>query len=238
MENTSNAEAQSQTRRYSETIVITRRITYVPEKLPSKYDVHSEEYLPIRTPRHRYRKTGPFSSQIGDMSTCSATSVVPNSEHCVVIKPCPLARSPAESRNRAARHNGRNGVDILYILGNIILITIFTSSSETSDELNFTTVVRRVFVIIGCVRQHSTIQIKCSVSMLTVEINVNKYSTTILNLRIRQVTIDMCIYVQSFGPILYGNFLILLTVPDDCEKDGTYTPYILYMNERLNELIN
>ncbi|KAJ4437731.1 hypothetical protein ANN_17876 [Periplaneta americana] len=36
-------------------------------------------------------------------------------------------------------------------------------------------VVRRVFVIIGCVRQHSTIQIKCSVSMLTVEVNVNKY---------------------------------------------------------------
>ncbi|KAJ4433796.1 hypothetical protein ANN_16108 [Periplaneta americana] len=26
-----------------------RRITYVPEKLPSKYGVHSEEYLPIRT---------------------------------------------------------------------------------------------------------------------------------------------------------------------------------------------
>ncbi|KAJ4431419.1 hypothetical protein ANN_20016 [Periplaneta americana] len=28
-----------------------RRITYVPEKLPSKYGVHSEEYLPIRTGR-------------------------------------------------------------------------------------------------------------------------------------------------------------------------------------------
>ncbi|KAJ4447399.1 hypothetical protein ANN_09405 [Periplaneta americana] len=26
-----------------------RRITYVPEKLPSKYGVHSEEYLPVRT---------------------------------------------------------------------------------------------------------------------------------------------------------------------------------------------
>ncbi|KAJ4428340.1 hypothetical protein ANN_24359 [Periplaneta americana] len=26
-----------------------RRITYVPEKLPCKYGVHSEEYLPIRT---------------------------------------------------------------------------------------------------------------------------------------------------------------------------------------------
>ena len=26
-----------------------RRITYVPEKLPSKYGVHSEEYVPIRT---------------------------------------------------------------------------------------------------------------------------------------------------------------------------------------------
>ncbi|KAJ4440499.1 hypothetical protein ANN_08640 [Periplaneta americana] len=26
-----------------------RRITYVPEKLPSKYGVHSEQYLPIRT---------------------------------------------------------------------------------------------------------------------------------------------------------------------------------------------
>ncbi|KAJ4431906.1 hypothetical protein ANN_20512 [Periplaneta americana] len=36
-----------------------------------------------------------------------------------------------------------------------------------------------VFVIIGCVRQHSTIQIKCSVSMLTVEVNVNKYVTVI-----------------------------------------------------------
>ncbi|KAJ4434714.1 hypothetical protein ANN_23282 [Periplaneta americana] len=34
-----------------------------------------------------------------------------------------------------------------------------------------------VFVVIGCVRQHSTTQIKCSVSMLTVQVNVNKYFT-------------------------------------------------------------
>ncbi|KAJ4428403.1 hypothetical protein ANN_24423 [Periplaneta americana] len=40
---------------------------------------------------------------------------------------------------------------------------------------------KRVFVIIGCVRQHSTTQIKCSVSMLTVEINVNKYVRNRLN---------------------------------------------------------
>ncbi|KAJ4450259.1 hypothetical protein ANN_01679 [Periplaneta americana] len=26
-----------------------RRITYVPEKLPGKYGVHSEEYLPLRS---------------------------------------------------------------------------------------------------------------------------------------------------------------------------------------------
>ncbi|KAJ4450609.1 hypothetical protein ANN_02036 [Periplaneta americana] len=33
-----------------------RRITYVPEKLPSKYGVHSEEYLPIRTEQRSARQ--------------------------------------------------------------------------------------------------------------------------------------------------------------------------------------
>ncbi|KAJ4447815.1 hypothetical protein ANN_09823 [Periplaneta americana] len=42
-----------------------RCITYEVEKLPSKYGVHSEEYLPIRTIRyHEYSKTHPKHTQI------------------------------------------------------------------------------------------------------------------------------------------------------------------------------
>ncbi|KAJ4427531.1 hypothetical protein ANN_25179 [Periplaneta americana] len=64
--------------------------------------------------------------------------------------------------------------------------TVWNFSDPTELELRWytTATVRaiivaanrnRVFVITGCVRQHSTIQIKCSVSMLTVEVNVNEY---------------------------------------------------------------
>ncbi|KAJ4426715.1 hypothetical protein ANN_26513 [Periplaneta americana] len=71
-------------------------------------------------------------------------------------------------------------------LGNTLYtkIRVQTICTVTIATVTSTTVVRRVFVIIGCVRQHSTIQIKCSLSMLTVEVDVNKYCTNILLLSV------------------------------------------------------
>ncbi|KAJ4449588.1 hypothetical protein ANN_00991 [Periplaneta americana] len=38
-----------ESREFNLSTLLQRCITHVPEKLPSKYDVHSEEYLPILT---------------------------------------------------------------------------------------------------------------------------------------------------------------------------------------------
>ncbi|KAJ4450244.1 hypothetical protein ANN_01663 [Periplaneta americana] len=66
-------------------------------------------------------------------------------------------------------------------------------------------IVRRVFVIIGCVRQHSTTQIKCSVSMLTVQVNVNKYALPYVLKK--EKTVFTLVYVDLiFFCMNYSNF--------------------------------
>ncbi|KAJ4435619.1 hypothetical protein ANN_18235 [Periplaneta americana] len=62
-----------------------RRITYVPEKLPGKYGVHSEEYLPIRT------KVVPFSAVLAtDADWALYTRTNPRNAKCeyLVLSQC------------------------------------------------------------------------------------------------------------------------------------------------------
>ncbi|KAJ4433245.1 hypothetical protein ANN_15504 [Periplaneta americana] len=113
----------------------------------------------------------------------------------------------------------------------------------------------RGFAIIGCVRKHSTKQIKCSVSMLTVEVNVNKYIqdriyshsslTVIVNSTfqkyVRVSSDERAFNIVSFSHRLcFGLFKANCRIDDLCYRffpingNDVNPPYAILINQTMN----
>ncbi|KAJ4433687.1 hypothetical protein ANN_15998 [Periplaneta americana] len=89
-----------------------KRITYVPEKLPSKYGVHSEEYLPIRTTTTYLFVVINYDSQHGHGAFDLYCGMLP---YATDDNKCPAYDLPAQNtvRKRSWQHTDRTDRHLL-----------------------------------------------------------------------------------------------------------------------------